>query len=180
MLNDDKTREKLKKRKGQVTDAICKALRDKGHKIEKTPSLIDGFRTGFSIEYECGSSYSYGYTGKLRMKMGTYSVGNKNYPEPNAGFDIEKAVERLLDVRDRVEQKDKAETTRKENDNAADETLKQALRALGENNPQPWTHNSGHGYIKKYSPERVIVSFKIEPEKVWAAIEAIKKLGGVS
>ncbi len=94
-------------REQKVIEDIRSQLESLGHKTDEDIEQIDGFRTGFEIKWTKSSDWY--YSGSLRMVM--YDEKNtwnkKSYPEPKKGFDIEKAVSRLLALIEQIKEEEK-------------------------------------------------------------------------
>jgi len=177
-------REQLDERIKAVTAAIVKALVAKGHKVgydglsadaSDSARIVDGVSTGFAMNYEyTGGEWNPRYSGKLRMKMG--SLTTKNYPEPKAGFDIEKAVERIeaivdraLDGQARMAKKDALEKQGRE-------FFLDSCKALGVTEVSEWQMEARHrgAILRAGTGERVYVQMQMNAKQLKAFLALLE------
>ena len=110
----DKKQQELRKELGErikdVTTKVVAGLREAGHDVQTVPRAVmvggvecesihkvDGVFTEMRIAAQQRGGrggWSTHYNGKLTMSLGSYPE-TKSYPEPKAGFDIAKTVERI-------------------------------------------------------------------------------------
>lgn len=120
-------------------ERLAGELKRRGYKVERELvrgvlskaciSRIDGVPVDLSIEFEHCSSYrASSYTGRLRMRVGQ----SRNFPEPNAGFDLEKAIKRVLQEKSAREASNAAAALRRKQEAARDKYLKEAYALMPE------------------------------------------------
>jgi len=177
-------REQMDERIKAVTAAIAKALVAKGHKLgydglsadaSDSVRIVDGMNTGFAMNYEyTGDDWNTCYTGKLRMKMG--ALTSKNYPEPKAGFDIEKAVERIeaivdhaLDGQAQMAKKDALEKQGRE-------YFLDTCKALGVTEVSEWQMEARHrgATLRASTGDRVYVQMEMDGKQLKAFLAMLE------
>lgn len=186
-MSYEERRKEVNQRIGDEYKRFVDALTAKGHtcdgNVANNPLYeIDGVYVGVQITAErYGGSYSLGYTGKLRLL-----VGSRSYPEPKAGFDMDKCIERILNRKDEVVASDQQEEDRRKRKadtrkffNSQGERLVKLATGLAERE-----ESYGHIWLKikemncelnEVDGERISFLIKAKPEVIERIIRALKE-----
>lgn len=129
--HQENPRKELGERIKDVTTKVVAGLRKAGHEVETVPCAmlggvkceairkVDGVfvRMNMKAQQRSGRGgwhiHYIHYNGKLTMSLGSYP-DTKSYPEPKAGFDIAKTVERIQEHVARKKRANEADAKRKE------------------------------------------------------------------
>jgi len=184
--------EDMDTRRTSFIEAVRESLIDAGHELDTGHGVSRVDDIGIYMEVgkqDSGGAFRTHYNGRLYYTLGDY--GNKQtYPEPKKGFDVAKAVERILE---RVEGGKRRKEARKKSDEkkkAAKVTLRRACAKIEmdeHNRPKDWSDEADLRWDKK-SPEtlrkvktldadRVEATFALTPEMFEKVVKLIDVIG---
>jgi len=170
------TREGAEERGRKFVKDVVATLEESGHTVTLAPKSnglaimeVDNESISFVI-YAQKNHNTYDYTGKLRCLIGRYYGDKKNYPEPNKGFNVQVAVDRILARVENNQRKRRYQEKMDEKYEAQKATLARAKKLIGldENSSGYFKCADDTIYIKTHSPEKVAATIRFTPEELAA------------